>query len=175
MSRKRKFTILLLSFIGLAWFIFQPLAKIGFDKPYQNAPTAEQKIDAAELNAFLNLWSRMMQGPLKDHVGQVSLASGKSYPRELVKWLDAQNWNTERFFYDEQRLHELVDYVNLRANLKSNIELSQRTGANLEEIIADQRHRLKACPFAEDELMLVEANLYQITEIFAGRAVLAKP
>lgn len=175
MSRKLRMLILVVSFTFLAWFVSQPLTKIGFDKPYLAAPEAGQKIDAAEMSSFLNLWSRMLQGPLKDYVGQISLASGNSYPSALVNWLDAQNWNTERFFYNEQRIHELVDYVNLRANLKSNIELSQRSGANLNEIIKDQKRRLAACPFDDDELALVEANLYQITEIFAGRAVLAKP
>ena len=111
---------------------------------------------------------------LKDILGQMSLHSNNEYPAVLVKWLEAQQWNVERFFYNEQRLLGLVDYVNLNNSLKSNIALSKTTGANLKEVIENQQQRMSSCPYDEDEMMLINNNLYQITEIFAGRAVLSK-
>lgn len=174
MSLKLKFVILLSVAVFFSWFLFQPITKIGLTGTYSTPPVAGQKIEASELGAFLDLWSRIMQGELKNVLGQISLSSKGEYPAVLVKWLEGQGWNVERFFYNEQRLHELVDYVNLRRNLNSNIALSKTSGANLSELIANQRHRMSACPYDEDELTLVEDNLYQITEIFAGRAVLAE-
>ena len=67
----------------------------------------------------------------------------------------------------------VLDYVNLRMNLNSNKELSKKGGVDLKDLIHDQERRMKACPYSKAELDLVENNLYQVTEILAGRAVLA--
>lgn len=175
MSRKLKVFVLILSFLFLGWFIFQPLSRLGISHPYSEAPQAGQTIDAAELNEFLNLWSRMLHSSLRQQITQISLYSGKQYPQDISNWLNNHNWNVERFFYDEQRLHELVDCVNLQENLKSNEILSRKGQKNLSAIIADQRKRLNMCnKYSPDEMELIKANLYQITEIFAGRAIMDK-
>lgn len=171
MARKTKFFILIASFLFLGWFIFQPLDRIGVDQPYIQAPIEGQVLDVAELNEFLNLWSRILNGPLNKYLKQISLSSDQSYPREISSWLEAQNWSVERFFYDEQRLRGLVDCVNLQESLESNEALSRRQN-NLSPIIKDQRKRLSLCRYSQDEMDLVKANLYQITEVFAGRAVM---
>ena len=46
--------------------------------------------------------------------------------------------------------------------------------SKLGEIVKDLKQKLEVCSYDDDEMALVEANLYQITEIFAGRAVLGK-
>lgn len=175
MTRKIKFAIVVLSFLFLGWFIFQPMVQIGISIPYSKAPQTGQTIDASELNEFLNLWSRMLHSSLKKQLNQISLYSGKQYPEDITKWLEAQNWNVDRFFYDEQRLYELVECVNLQENLKSNEMLSKRGQKKLSSIISEQRKRLNMCDkYSEDEIELVKANLYQITEVFAGRAIMDK-
>ncbi len=174
MSRKAKLLIIVLSFLFLGWFIFQPLNDIGIDKPYAQAPVSGQEITASELNEFLNLWSRILQGPLKKHIRQISLSSGSKYPQAISNWLEAQQWNVERFFYDEERIHGLVNCVSLKDNLDSNIELSKRGQSNLRQIIEEQRQHFELCEYSEAEMALIKANLYQITEIFAGRAIMDK-
>lgn len=173
MSRKNKFFILITSISFLIWFSFQPLSKLWLDKPYYTPPVAGQQINAYELNEFLGLWSRILHGPLRKYMKQISLSSKGQYPEAVVKWLDSQNWNAERFFYNEQRILGILDYVNLRMNLKSNVDLSSKGGVNLKDLIKDQEQRMKACPYSEGELDLVEDHLYQVTEILAGRAILA--
>lgn len=172
MSRKNKFFILVASISFLIWFSTQNLSKLGLSKPYYTPPVAGQQLDAYELNEFLGLWSRILQGPLRKYMRQISLSSQGQYPEAVVKWLDSQNWNIERFFYNEQRLLGVLDYVNLRMNLNSNKELSKKGGVDLKDLIHDQERRMKACPYSKAELDLVENNLYQVTEILAGRAVL---
>ncbi|MBE6443811.1 MAG: hypothetical protein E7020_03990 [Alphaproteobacteria bacterium] len=173
MGRLLKLIILIIVFYGFWWLFSHPLNKIGVDMPYFSPPAEDHKIDAEELSSFLDLWSRMMQSGLKQKVAQVSLRSADSqYPQELVKWLEAQNWNVERFFYNEQRLAEIVDCVNLRKSYKSNVKLAKQS--KLGEIVKDLKQKLEVCSYDDDEMALVEANLYQITEIFAGRAVLGK-
>lgn len=175
MTRKMKFLILCLFTVFLFWFIPRPITKIGFDNPYAKQPLAGQKISSEELNEFLDLWSRMMHGPLKNSLNQISLSGKGEYPAEIVKWLDAQNWDAGRFFYDEQRLRQLIDCAELKNNLDSNIKMSKRNNASLKPIIDDLRQKMKACPFSEDEMDLIKNNLYKIVEIFEGRAVMAKP
>lgn len=174
MKLKIKIPILIIVIWFFSWFLFEPISQMGLKGIYSNPPEAGQKITAPELKSFLDLWSRMQQSELKDILGQMSLRSNNEYPAVLVKWLEAQQWNVERFFYNEQRLHGLIDYVNLNNSLKSNIALSKTTGANLKEVIENQQQRMSSCPYDEDEMMLINNNLYQITEIFAGRAVLSK-
>lgn len=173
MKRLLKLTIIITVFYGFWWLFSHPLNKIGIYMPYSNPPAEDHKVDDKELNSFLDLWSRMMQSGLRQKVAQVSLRSADSqYPQELVKWLEAQNWNVERFFYDEQRLAELVDCVNLRKAYNSNVRLARQS--KLDQIVKDLKQKLETCSYDDDEMALVEANLYQITEIFAGRAVLGK-
>ena len=173
MSYKSKFLILIASISFLIWFSFQPLNKLGLNKPYYAPPVLGQQIDANELNEFLELWSRILQGPMHKYMKQVSLSSGGQYPEAVVKWLDAQNWNAKRFFYNEQRLLGILNYVNLKTNLMSNIELSKKGEVDLKDIIRNQEQQMAACPYSKLELDLVENNLYQVTEILAGRAILA--
>lgn len=175
MSRKLKALIVVLCLAGLGWFCCQPLNRIGRHFPYLSMPAAEEYLNVTELNAFLDLWSRINYGPLKNYMWQISLKSGSTYPRPLVKWLEAQGWSAERFFYDEQKVRELLEYVKLEGNIASNVKLSKRTSANLDEIVKEQRRHLKVRNFNESEIKLIKDNLYQINEIFAGRAVLAKP
>ncbi len=174
MSRKTKILIIILSFLFLGWFIFQPLNDVGADKTYLQAPVEGQQIDAAELGEFLDLWSRIINGPLNKYLKQISLSSGAQYPQEISKWLRAQHWSVERFFYDEDRLHGLVDCVNLKNSLDSNISLSKQSQINLNAIIEEQSKKYMMCKYSDEEMSLVKDNLYQISEIFAGRAVMNK-
>ena len=63
----------------------------------------------------------------------------------------------------------------LQENIDSNVSLAKHDLSGLRQIINEQRQKLGGCRFDDDELELVRANLYQITEIFAGRAVMAAP
>ncbi len=175
MTRKTKFLTALVCFIFLGWLISRPVVSIGLPKPYDEPPAAGHKLTAGELNEFLGLWSRIMHGPLKPYIGQISLAAGRTYPRPLVKWLELQDWNVERFFYDEQRLHGLIECVGLQDDIDSNISITKHNGVNLSQIIKDQRRQLKACHFETDELELIKNNFYSVTEVFSGRAVLSAP
>ena len=173
MTRKTKILILIVSFVFLGWFIFQPLSDLGISRPYASPPISGQKIDVAELNEFLNLWTRIVNGPLQKYLVQISLSSKQQYPTAISNWLKAQHWSVERFFYDEQRIRGLVDCVSLQESLESNIALSKRQN-NLRPIVKEQRQRLSLCRYDKDEMELIRANLYQITEILAGRAVMSQ-
>ncbi len=173
MGRLSKLIILIIIFYGVWELLSIPLSKVRSGIIYSIPPTEDHKIDAKELNSFLDLWSRMMQSDLKSKLTQVSLrTSDNKYPKELIRWLELQNWNVERFFYNEQRLAEIVNCINLRNAYESNMKLAQLS--SLDGIVKDLKQKLVTCSHDSDEVALIEANLYQITEIFAGHAVLGK-
>lgn len=175
MGIKSQLGLLLLSIFFFVWLIQKPVNRLGVRTPYLSAPSQGQQLTADELNEFLDLWARINHGPLKKYFSQISLKSDSRYPQKIVTWLKLQNWNVERFFYDEQRLLELLEYVKLQKNINNNMELAKKTGADLDGVIKEQRRYLKAHTFGPEEIELVKHNLYQINEIFAGRAVPAKP
>ena len=174
MTRTIKCIIITICIIILMWFCTLPVLRLGADKTYIESPYQNEKINTQELADFLALWQRMMNGSIKKYVAQISLKSSGQYPRPIVKWLELQNWNVERYFYIEQRLMQIVEYVNLRKNLEGNISISASGNINLGEIIADQKKKMSACPFGEDEMQLVEQNLYLITQIMSGNPVVDK-
>ena len=172
MQRKYKFLIIVGCFCFLGWFAFQPLSSMFVSRPYAEAPTAEHTINVEELNAFLQLWSQIMQGPLKEYIGQVSLNSSSQYPKEIREWLEIQNWNVERFFYDEQRIREVLSCIVLQNNMEGNKNLSRISGNNMKKIINRQKEELQDCKYSQEELSLIKDNMYTITEVLSGKAVL---
>ncbi|MCQ2741011.1 MAG: hypothetical protein MJ210_02715 [Alphaproteobacteria bacterium] len=174
MSKITRLLILTFSFLGLFWFCLQPITDIGASKEYMQKPLPEEKLTVKELQDFLVLWSQVMQGSMKDSIGQMSLKTEGKYPKDVEQWLKSKKWSAERFFYDEQKIRELLEYVNLRINLKSNIALNKQNGVNLQSIINSQQKRMDKCPYSEDELALIEVNRYPVMQIFSGGAVLDK-
>ena len=169
MNRKTKFFILIFSFVALCWFCIQPITEIGASKQYMQMPEAGEELSAEELQDFLTLWAQVMNGSMKDSIGQMSLRTKDSYPKDVELWLKAQNWSAERFFYDEQRIREILEFVNLRINLKSNLIMNKQDGINLQNIIDGQQKQMNLCPYDKDELELIELNRYQIMEIFSDK------
>lgn len=166
MSRWGKLLIVIITFSLLGWFMTQPIHKIGLKGSYQEEPVAGQQLNPEELNAFLDVWAQLMSSNLKDVAGQLSLSSQKSYSGILTEWLSDKGWNTNRFFYDEQRLRDLVKCVSMRAEFEGNKKLSKQKGVDLKAIVKEQKERLKYCSFEAEEMSLIENNLYQISQIF---------
>ena len=174
MSIYKKFAISLVSYIFLGWFICQPLNDIFRHKPYYSMPEVEYEINAEELNAFLNIWSRMMQSSYGEQLRANSLKTEKSYSKGFTDWLELQHWNVERFFYDEGRIRDLLEFVDVKKQLNDNHNIAKSAHINLSHINKDLEQRLETSRFNDYEVKLIETNAYQITEILAGRAVLEK-
>lgn len=166
MTRQVKLLILIIVFVFLGWFIGQPIHKIGPKGAYQQEPAVNQPLTSEELNAFLEVWAQLMNSNLKERSGQLSLSSEKNYSGILTEWLSDKGWNTERFFYDEQRLRDLVKCVSLRAEFEGNKKLSKQKGIDLKAVVKEQKERLKYCSFGKEEMSLIANNLYQISQIF---------
>lgn len=175
MNRK-KTLILLAALLVLAVVLTTPLTNIArFGASYNHPPSPENVLDVDEINAFLEVWSEFMQKDLSRSMHQVSLSQDSAVPAQVVRWLYAKGWNAERFFAVEQHLRELVAVATLQNSLEDNRRLLGKMSgdgvANLKNIIASQEQQFKALHYNPQELALVRANLYQITHILEGRAV----
>ena len=176
MARKKAW-ILLGVFVLLGVILTTPLSNIArFGANYDTPPSPEDVMSIKELNAFLEVWSDFMQKDLSKSMGQVSLQQDSEVPSQVRRWLNANGWNTERFFSMEQRLKELVAIATLQNNLEDNrglLKTMSGSGAdNLKNIISSQEKQFKALSYNPEELALVRANLYQIEQVLSGKAVL---
>ena len=165
-NRRAKGLILTIVFVAMGWLCLQPVIKLGTDQSYAVQQNLSHKLTAPELNAFLALWQQMQKGALREYLAQRSLHGKSSYPRPIIKWLEVNNWSAERFFYDEQRLQDLLKCAELKIMMNANIETNKRTGINLEAIIKSQKEGLKSCLFEQEEMKLIEHNKEQIKAVF---------
>ena len=173
MSPLKKLGLACVSYILLGWFICQPLIDFGIYKPYFEMSKNGHEISHRELDAFLNIWSKLMQSRFAGNFNKKSLSMKTEYPSSLKKWLRLQYWDINRFFYDEQRIRDLLEYVDIKQQLEDDKQISRTTAKiNLRGIISELEKRLEENPFDEKELDLIHANRYQISEILAGRAIL---
>lgn len=133
----------------------------------------KHKISHKELNAFLSVWSKMMQTRFGENFKQKSLKSKSQYPIGFKKWLRLQYWDIERFLYDEERIRSLLEYSDIKLQLEENKQIIKKHHQiNLKDIVNDLEKRLSTKSFDGEELNLIEANRYQIFEILSGRAIL---
>lgn len=183
MPRKRKFLILILSFVLLAVILTTPLTDLGrFGNAYDRMPEQGEILDVDELNSFLSVWADFMRKDVAGYTSQqLSLScrgASDGFPPQLVRWLKRQGWGVERFFYNEQKIRELANVASLQKSIESNLKLLKKlgkdgaAGANLKNIVNQQEEQLKLARVNPQELELVKANLYQINLIMDGKAVL---
>ena len=173
MNPIKKISIACASYILLIWFIFQPLTEFGIHMPYYEMSENGHEISHSELDSFLNIWSKLMQSRYSGDFNKRSLSMKTEYPSSLRKWLKLQYWDIERFFYDEQRIRDLLEYVDTMQELEDDKQITRSSSkVNLSNIIDELEKRLEANPFGKKELDLISANRYQISEILAGRAIL---
>lgn len=165
--------ILLASLVVLIMILSTPLTDIArFGSSYLDAPSADIRLDVQEINDFLRVWSDFEQKGLNQSMKQVSLNQDSRIPPHIVRWLYAKGWNAEHFFAVEQHLRELVTIAALQNNLEDNKKLQEKGVANVRQIIDEQERQFAALKYNPQELALVRANFYQISNILEGKAVL---
>lgn len=162
--------ILFFSFLFLGWFLFQPITDVFIHEDYSLMNEYGHKITRKELDAFLDVWSDMMNSTFKESYNNNSLKKEKLV--SFQKWLKLKRWNIDRFFYDEQRIRDILTYLDVKAKLEGNRKIAKKSSINLDNITSDLEKHLDHYHYDEKELSLIEANIYQIVEILSGRAVL---
>ena len=169
LNRRMKVLIIIVVFAATWWLCTQPLIKVGADKSYMQSQELSHMFDQKELYDFLIVWDQIQKGKLKKYLDKIPLQNEGEYPRQIVKWLELNNWSAERFFYDEQRLRDIINCVDLERSLSTNIEASEKASINLKELVANQKQRMKSCSFDKKEKKLIEYNRNQIVSIFVKR------
>ena len=174
MSSQKKKWILLAAILVLFVVITTPLSHLSFWGNYNGDEFTEQDLlTVEEINDFMVVWSKFLRNNVGATFRQISLNEDDEIPSQVSRWLTTQGWSAKRFFAVEQRLRRLVDIAYLQNNLASNIEFQKKTRVtNLSDIIKHQKNQLEALQYNPKELDLVSANLYQISEVLNGKAVL---
>ncbi len=179
MSLKKKILILLGSIAFVTLVICTPIQNIGrLGTAYSEPPVAGENLTLKSMNAFLKTWPEFIKTDIS--LQQLSLSgtsAAEKFPPQVVRWLRANGWNAEHFFYIEQRLREAVTAAGLQQTIDSNKLILQKmredaAAENLQKIISMQQAQLAAIKITPAELELVKNNLYQINQILEGKAVL---
>ena len=172
-SRKNKW-ILLAAILVLFVVLTTPLSHLSFWGNYNGDEFTEQDLlTVEEINSFMVVWSKFLHSDVGARFRPISLNKNDEIPSQVSRWITTQGWSAKRFFAVEQRLRRLVDIAYLQNNLAANIELQKKTNVtNLSDIIKHQKNQLEALQYNPKELDLVSANLYQISEVLKGKAVL---
>ena len=173
MTRSQKKIVLLVAIIVLIAVITTPLTRISAIHFSYNEPLGETEIlSVQEINDFMKVWSEFVREGYYQEMKQVSLNHNSKVPASIIRWLELEGWNTSRFFAVEQRLRFLVSVASLKNDLEANIGLQKTSqGANITNIIENQKQKLSSLKYNSQELALVKENLYQISSVLDGKAV----
>ena len=153
-----KIIISLVSYIILGWFVCQPLTDIGRHLPYQKMSENGHELSSDELNAFLNIWSKMMVSRYAENFDGKSLQKNGKYPRGLKTWLNLQYWDINRFFYDEQRIRDLLKYSDVKHHLEDNQKITRSSNINLTDHIQDLKQTLNSASLSKKEFLTARTN-----------------
>lgn len=174
MGNKKNKWILLATFVVLFLIVFTPLHRLSYFGVYRSAELEPNEIlSIDEINDFMKVWSKFLISDASRLMGRTSLSQGNEIPSQVSRWVATQGWEAKRFFAVERRLRELVNISNLQNNLASNIQMQNKTsGGNLRAIIEMQEKTLAAAKYNQQELDIVVANLYQISQVLDGKAIM---
>ena len=113
------------------------------------------QITESELKSFLPLWSEFYAKYGEDaDFAEVSLTQklpSEILPISMKLWLRFRGWETNRFFYFEQRLREILNNINMKRHAKDVIavmneslknESDKATRENIKSVIATQQNIL---------------------------------
>ena len=169
-----KFAIGTVIYIILGWFVCQPLTEIGRTRPYAKMSENGHQITHLELTNFMDIWYKMTETKYAKNYNIKSLKSSNRYPKGLITWLKLQDWDIDRFFYDEQRIQDLLKHVDLKHQLEDDREIDANSGINLDDIINDLEKTLRSTSFNEEEIALIEINRYEISKLMTDNSTSRK-
>lgn len=179
MSHQRKSLIVIIAMILLGVLIATPITHIAsLGIKYGEALPHNHILETDELNDFLGVWAKFLRSGLGQTMRQVSLSQDDDVPAQVERWLENNDWSAERFFAIEQKLMNLVAIASLINSLEDNRKFLSNAkdiaGDNLKNIIKNQENQIKNAKYNQQELDLVRANLYSISQVLEGKAIMEK-
>lgn len=177
---KKKFIktiILILAILGLydvatCSIMLYPEHRVKDNLKYSRAISAE------ELDSFLPVWKDFMV-EYADSAGISEISLTQKLPSEALspqmkRWLKKKDWDVNRFFFVEQRLHDIVNYVYIKRHAKDVIEVmtaalkTEKNPAmkeNIKNVIASQQEILDNKKINNPETLLIENRLDEIIKV----------
>jgi len=131
-----------------------------------------------ELASFLPLW-REFFSKYADKTDFSSISFTQNLPSDVLPfnmklWLRSKGWETNRFFFVEQRLRDIINYINMKRHAKDVIsimnealdkEKNASTRENIKNVIATQQNVLDEQKSNAQEIALVEKHMNDIINV----------
>lgn len=143
-------------------------------------PHSGEVITQQEFSDFLETWPKYVNESLKSGVTEdLSLLSDKpsqKLPWRLQYWLRRHCWETDRFFYVQQRLHQIINTSYLQFHTQGVIsalkEMKRHTSdaakiEAFEQMIEQHRQMFNVEKISQEELDLVREKEAQVLEIIS--------
>lgn len=162
MTYLARYISLIIFLVAMGWFMSVPIVHWGADMTYAQSVDENHTFNEQELKDFLNLWHKAVSGYVKNYMPSASMDENSLSRGIFSRWLKLHNWNKNRFFYDEQRLRDLIGCAEIQNNMDSNIEIQQKTSTNLSDLLNMQKKQLALCHFDQKEIELVKNYLPDI-------------
>ncbi len=175
-----KLIVLCLSIWGLvnvvtcSVMVYPEARKIGMN---HNTDITEE-----ELLEFMPLRKEFVQKYADNSsVSEISMDNKK--PSEVLSfkmrfWILMHNWQTDRFFYVEQRLYDLLNLIYIKrhafdviATLSKSLEAEKDTSTiqNMKKIIAEQIEILNSSKMNNSEMRLAEKYFEELDQMFSNK------
>lgn len=139
------------------------------------------EVSSDEMHKFLQVWPKYINNDVsKLAVFQVSFKDdlpSKSLNKKVINWLDSKDWNTDRFFYVEQRLRAIVQTIENKkhvADMQKILQTQLATEKNpsviesIQQNLASQVQGFNVERISPEEQDMVEQNLDVIKGILDG-------
>lgn len=140
-----------------------------------------EKVSHEELKAFLKIWPQYLEKMYHSQARhQISLYSSKAsdaLPWHIRFWLFQNCWEADRFYYVEQRLHEILQTSFLHKHTRDVVDILQKlmgeetdpaTIAAYEQLIDIQKKIVEVEKISPEELEMVEGRETKIENILKG-------
>lgn len=135
-------------------------------------------ITESELKSFLSLWrefyAKYGEETYFTEVSLIQKLPSEILPINMKLWLRFKGWDTNRFFYFEQRLREILDNINMKRHAKDVIsvmndslknENDKAMRENIKSVIATQQNILDNQTTNAEETALVEKYMNDVINV----------
>lgn len=141
-------------------------------------------VSFGEMDNFLNVWSEFLEQGFspKDMPAMLTAetAYGKKLSSRAQRWIKAQGWDVDRFFYTGRRLKSVVKACQLkllaqqtRESLKIQLEQTKDEEArkSIKQLMAEQGRMYQAEKVSESEIEMVMPHLNVVSDILDGKLI----
>lgn len=190
MKKSQKKIVNAAVFVLLAYFVTRPMyyPGVGYNpKPRRISVQLQPQgriVSFGEMDNFLNVWSEFLEQSFSSEDMPAMLTAETAYGKKLSsraqRWIKAQGWDADRFFYTGRRLRSAVKACRLKALAQQTresleIQLEQTEDPDIrnsiKKLMAEQGRMYLAENVSESEIEMVMPHLNVVSDILDGKLI----